>query len=392
MATPRKALAARRKAAGYTQEQLAELLGVSVGTIGRWERGENVPEPLLQPRLAKAIGLTTKEAADLLLPANGDDPDLDDAGRDRVRWAVANPAKVDFAAAAELRDRVAELNLRYDSERSTALLAEAGQALGEARLLLEHAQRYGVRRDLLVAEAEASILMGQLVWDVSQRRGHDESHGHFACATKAARQINDPILEGVALLRTSYLKLYGNKDPRSGLALTLSAEDAARGRSPVLAGLASLHAAEAHAMRGERRACDDSLGRAQQQFERTSPDEPAADMFSETHYDRLAGSCHLRLKDAKKAKPALERVAAQSSSRSKSRSIVLANLSVAHLLEQDLHTAAATLHLAIDLVEGTWGGGGINVVFDAARQMRPWRKEPVVDQVYDRLLTVMAAT
>jgi len=50
------------------------------------------------------------------------------------------------------------------------------------------------------------------------------------------------------------------------------------------------------------------------------------------------------------------------------------------------------LHAAIDCVEATWGGGGLKVIFGAARELRPWRKEPVVDQVYDRLLTMMAAS
>lgn len=63
-------LAARRLALGYTQERLAELVGVSVGTIGRWERGETKTlTPTVQPRLAKALRLqTVQELLDLLHP------------------------------------------------------------------------------------------------------------------------------------------------------------------------------------------------------------------------------------------------------------------------------------------------------------------------------------
>ena len=44
-----------------------------------------------------------------------------------------------------------------------------------------------------------------------------------------------------------------------------------------------------------------------------------------------------------------------------------------------------------DVVESTRGGGGLNVVFDVARELRPWRAEPVVADVYDRLLSLMSA-
>ncbi|RAS58999.1 DNA-binding XRE family transcriptional regulator [Lentzea atacamensis] len=392
MATPREGLAVRRKALGYSQERLAEILGVTVGTVGRWERGESAPEAWRQPRLAKVLGLSTvEELIDLLHPRD-EVPAAESCDVDRLERALANPSEVDLVTVAQLRERVSLLSVRYDGERSTGLLAEAGQALGQTRLLREHARQYRVRRDLLAAEAEASTLMGQFVWDASQRRDHDTAREHFTTAAEAARGINDPVLEAVALLRTSYVELYGTEDPAEGLVLTERAAEVARGHSEVLTGLADLHAAEGHAMLGERLACERSLERAQDHFGRISDDEPVVEMFSETQYGRLAGSCYLRLHDATRAQSTLERVASQAPSRSKSRTIVLANLSLAHLQLQDLENAAAALHVAIDCVEATWGGGGLKVIFGAAQQLRPWRKEPVVDQVYDRLFTMMAAS
>ncbi len=40
----------------------------------------------------------------------------------------------------------------------------------------------------------------------------------------------------------------------------------------------------------------------------------------------------------------------------------------------------------------TWGGGGLNIVFTAARQLRRWQRLSVVRDVSDRLLALMAAS
>ncbi|MER6108582.1 hypothetical protein [Streptomyces hirsutus] len=46
---------------------------------------------------------------------------------------------------------------------------------------------------------------------------------------------------------------------------------------------------------------------------------------------------------------------------------------------------------AIAELETTRGGGGMNIVFKAARELRPWRQEPLVAEVHDRLLGLMTA-
>jgi transcriptional regulator with XRE-family HTH domain len=67
MTATRRALVERRKAAGYSQEKLAERLRVEPSTIGRWERGETEPQPWYRPRLAKALGVPPGELSRLLL-------------------------------------------------------------------------------------------------------------------------------------------------------------------------------------------------------------------------------------------------------------------------------------------------------------------------------------
>ncbi|GAA4061336.1 hypothetical protein [Actinomadura miaoliensis] len=41
------------------------------------------------------------------------------------------------------------------------------------------------------------------------------------------------------------------------------------------------------------------------------------------------------------------------------------------------------------MVEQTRGGGGLNVVFKAGRELRPWRNEPLVRDVHDRMMALM---
>jgi DNA-binding XRE family transcriptional regulator len=81
---------------GYTQERLAEMLGVERTTVVRWEAGETCPQPWYRPKLAKALAVSVEELGTMLV--NGelveDSADLadglpDDAEYDPVlasRW------------------------------------------------------------------------------------------------------------------------------------------------------------------------------------------------------------------------------------------------------------------------------------------------------------------
>jgi hypothetical protein len=70
---------------------------------------------------------------------------------------------------------------------------------------------------------------------------------------------------------------------------------------------------------------------------------------------------------------------------------VLGNLALAHIRQGSREAAVARLHQAIDVTERNRGGGGLNVIFGAGRELRRWRQSNEVQDVYDRILALMAA-
>jgi transcriptional regulator with XRE-family HTH domain len=387
IARKRTRFVARRKALGYSQEQLAEHVRVERSTVARWESGETAPQPWFRPKLARVLQLSLEQLDELLAEGSLTNTCV----AERLDFALKHPTSADLVTVAQLRRQVQQLDERYDRAPSASLLADAGQCLGRVGFLSAYATSGRVRRELYAVEAEAATLMGQLVWDASQRRDHATAHMYFDQAVIAAREFPDPVAEGLALLRKSFVALYGQHDPCAGLDLTAQTAETTMGTSHVLTGLATLHAAEAHAMLGQQRSCEQALTRAEVHFDQIDSTDAAIDLFSPTQFGRLAGSCYLFLKDAKRAQPILEETARSLHDRSKSQAIVLGNLTLACIRQGNLDEATIRLHEAIDVIELTWGGGGLNIVFGAGRELRPWRHVPVVQDVYDRLLSLMAA-
>ncbi|MBY8886615.1 helix-turn-helix transcriptional regulator [Streptomyces sp. PTM05] len=387
MAVKRHALVRHRRALGFTQESLAEALGVERSTVRRWESGESSPLPFLRPRLARLLRVGSEELEELLRAT----PETPSGQTERVSHALRHPSQADLVVAAELRSEMDNLTDRYDAVPSATLLADAGQQLNQVALLADEAPAGRVQRELRALQADAATLMGQLVWDASHRRDHETARAYYAQSLEVARHLRDPATEGHALLRTCYVALYGANDHRQGLELALQAALTTRGTSHALTGLALLHAAEAHAFLGEHSECERALLGAEKHLERSDGADAAHELFTPTHFGRLAGSCYLSLGDYGKAQRFLEETASRMQGRRKSLAIVLGNLALTAIRQGDLDAALAVFNEAVDELRGTRGGGGMNVVFRAARELRPWRGENAVQEAQDRLLALMEA-
>ncbi len=387
MRVKRERLSARRKTVGLSQEALAERLNVERTTVTRWESGESVPLPWTRPRLAKALRVSVEELDELL-----DEASTAAAGSDveRLEYTLTHPGGTDLVSVAQLRQQIQQLDQQYALVPSSALLADAGQALGQIRFLTAHAANLRVRRELHGVEAEAATLMGQLVWDASQRRSHASAQSYYEQAIAAARQVRDPAAEGLALLRMAMIALYAVQDPRAGLALAEQTVETTQHVSTVLTGLALLHTAEAHAMLGDRQACESALTRADTIHGQLTDLDCALELYSPTQFGRMAGSCYLSLADTGRAVRVLDAALAGYERPAKSQAIVLGNLSLALIRRGDFDEAICRLHEAMDVIEQNWGGGGLNIVFGAGKELRPQRGLPIVQDVLDRMLTLMA--
>lgn len=388
MASKRVRLAQRRKAAGFTQESLADHLGVERSTVARWETAETEPQPWIRPKLAVALQLTLDELQALL----GDVTIVQAYSSERTKYALEHPSSVDLVTVAHLHERVRRLDEQYDEAPSTALLGPAGELHGQVSLLRGEAAGPRARRALFAVEAESATFMAQLVWDVSQRRDHDAPIAYLDQAAAAARQVQDSSAEAYVFLRKSFIALYSAKNPGEGLALAVQAAEVASPASPSLTGLSLLHVAESYAMMRDARACRDALKTAEAQFDRVHADDVAAGFYTIDEYDRLAGSCFLYLDLPDRAEPILRSTARALSARKKSQAIALGNLALALIRQRKLDEAAATMQRMIDAVDATRGGGGLNLAFAAGRELQQWRHESWVQDINDRLLALVAAT
>ena len=120
MAPKRLGLAAARKAAGFSQERLAERLDVERSTVQRWEAGHSTPQPWNRPELAAALGVSHDGLADLLAdPLCSDDqfrtelalstaPQPGDAGGDQQADGEELPP---FRSVGDVTDRRQALKL-----------------------------------------------------------------------------------------------------------------------------------------------------------------------------------------------------------------------------------------------------------------------------------------
>ncbi|MEV6524674.1 helix-turn-helix transcriptional regulator [Longispora sp. NPDC051575] len=380
MRRPRTPLAARRRARGLSQETLAERLGVDRSTVARWEDARTVPQPGFRPGLAAALGWSADELHAALTEPGPAVP---------TASGTEDPVPPEGEAGLlDLHDRLYALARRYDTVPSARLLAPVAACHREASALARTLRDPALLPRARTALAEAAILLGRVVWDASARTEHTTALAHFDRAAAIARAAGDPVAETHALLRTSYVALYGRHDPAAGAVLARRAVASAR-HSPSLRALGLLHVAEAHATLGAARDCEATLDAAHGLLADFDVDDVGRFLLGPVPGPRLAAVCHLRLGHPARARALLEGAADLPTT--KTTTLLLGTLARAHAREGHLDAAVATLHRALSQLDGHRGAAGLQAVLGAVRDLDRWPTDPAVATLRDHLATLRAA-
>ncbi|MFI5064688.1 MAG: helix-turn-helix transcriptional regulator [Streptosporangiales bacterium] len=172
MALKRLRLIQRRKALGFTQEELAGQLGCERTTVIRWERAETEPQPWLRPKLTQVLRLTAEELSELLA-------DVADVPGQREGFTLVTSVPLDFSLSAAHTVRIMEGFSAHDiASRRKAL---AGLAVITGAALLSPVRQWAASLALLtgcppdvgtdeVTELEQAVTLFRR-WDASGAGG-----------------------------------------------------------------------------------------------------------------------------------------------------------------------------------------------------------------------------
>ncbi|MFD9454793.1 multiprotein-bridging factor 1 family protein [Streptomyces sp. NPDC059985] len=282
-------LAGRRRALGYSQEELAELLGVDRTTVGRWESGKVEPQPPQRRRLATTLGISLQELEDLLAQPRAagfeapgkqcsDHPtagDLDEMiRREFLRILTISGALSSFSlddadalsggaargTAADFELMNAHLWQVYRLARSKGSvytiirdqLTTLNEALSAGR---------GNSRLLLSAAADLFQMAGEVAFDSNR---YADAAASYTLAASVSKDADAYDLWACALVRHAYVDMSEQRYGQAAQMLDAAERLAGRGNSSLSTRqwVASVQA-EAYAGLGDLSACEHALDRAE---------------------------------------------------------------------------------------------------------------------------------
>jgi DNA-binding XRE family transcriptional regulator len=437
----RRILAGRRKVVGYTQEQLATVLGVERTTVVRWEAGKTCPQPWCRPKLAKALAVSVEELDTMLTEERSveagrssssntadelpDDLEHDPVlvapwsrrgtvevaimlrGGDKVKrrhfvfltgmaltapahqWLVHEPGPLVSGlsgrrVSAELADRlppmIAELRAMDDVAGGGTVLSLAQHDFGwVAGLLDEASYDEAIGRKLHVALAELGQLAGWTAHDAGQ---HALTQRYYIAGLRAAHTADDRPL-GAHILSCMAEQAAFQGRPAEAVTLIQTAFAGVRGReTPRL--LSELHIREAYALgiMQDTSACTAAVSKARSYVEPQDDDPPWLYWVSPADITAFAGNCLLQLGHPERATALMEEgIGLFDESFVRDRQLY--SLHLAHALtrpgkQRNLDAAAARGIEGIQLAESLESNRNTDLLQDLYHQLTPHAKVPEV--------------
>ncbi|MFJ7902540.1 helix-turn-helix domain-containing protein [Streptomyces sp. NPDC096198] len=284
-------MAERRRSLGYSQEQLAELLGVDRTTIGRWESGRSTPQPPQRPGLAEALELSREELDALLTgpqrsspeevrraPSNGPSAGEPDEmiRREFLRILTVSGAltalPIDDAEA--LKDGVRRGAPEDFARMNTHLwqVYQLARSKGAVYLLVRDqlttlndtlaGDTRGNSRPLLNAAADLLQLAGEVAFDANR---YSDAAASYALAASVSKDAGAYDLWACALVRHAYVDMSERRYSQAAQILEAARTLAERGDSA----LSTRHwvafvQAEAYAGLRDLASCERAMDRAEE--------------------------------------------------------------------------------------------------------------------------------
>jgi transcriptional regulator with XRE-family HTH domain/uncharacterized protein YukE len=286
MTVRRRALAERRKTAGYSQEVLAEALRVEPSTIGRWERGETAPQPWVRPKLARLLDIShlelaalfgaTDTAPELDLVPDGELTDL--AHVERLRHHLTNTLSSGMTGTSI--DDWEQIVLRHGQvarDRPPGLvLSDLGSDLAELQPALARCRTSSAVRRLTRVTAQFAGLMCLTLIKLDERRAF---RGWSRTARLAADEAGDPVTFAWVRAQEAYGHFYSG-DLTEAIDVAQHAQTLGGPRPCVGAVLAAALEARAQAVRGRQQETRATVARAEMMLSRLNDTVTGTSAFS----------------------------------------------------------------------------------------------------------------
>jgi transcriptional regulator with XRE-family HTH domain len=297
MAAKRVRLAARRRTQGFSQESLAERLGVDRSTVVRWERGETQPQPYIRPKLAETLAVAPGDLTALLDtdPKSTLDPcslGSEDWDRERVVRAVEDPRRVDREVVRYLERAIDVTSRAPRTMLPTELIAAATPTHDLVRRLRREAPAE-VREPLLGLASRCEQFIGRMYYeagDLAQALSWSDR------ALASAHQAGDEQLVAYTLMRRASL-VGAEGDHAQVIDLARAGRAAAPGLPAHLMSLSLRHEAQGYAQAGELSECLRALEASAEFLDRDAgAGGPAyASGFSAGFHQVQVAACYLDL-------------------------------------------------------------------------------------------------
>jgi transcriptional regulator with XRE-family HTH domain len=383
----RTGLARARRAAGYTQEQLAELLHIDRATVVRWEAGATEPLPYIRPRLGRLLHVSREQLEALLLEGASPAQGVDRAAGAALRLASSNlasrsPVHAELLSTYEtLTDTYRQLDYQAGAQ---SVQAETQTHLNRLLAAADQVPSALYRRFILGLGDVAQLA----AWLAIDSQDYAAGRQYCALSLSCAEEGEDPNLHSYILGVMSYIHLHAGRGSEALRLLEAAlriADNPKFGVDPAVRSWLYEAMGEAYACVGNRAAGAEALARAEQLFDTVTTDTvPRWLGFfnAEAHVVRLKGRCLVRLGDGAAAISILETACKLLPEHYvRERSGTLIDLAAAHLLEVNSHNnatepeaAASIAERAFQLAQTTQSTRNQRRVRDLLPQFAPYRR------------------